>query len=101
MVKVGADARITAESGTSILKRVGRYGSQDLADAAHIGFNLSRDDTVKTLDAIGVPAADIVETVSRSFHTAARDVAKYLYDAGYATRAEVNVILAGLGLPSL
>jgi hypothetical protein len=100
MVKVGAAAGITAESGTSILKRVG-YSSQDLADAAHFGFNLSRDTTVDTLDAIGVPAADIIAAVSRSFHASARDVAKYAYDAGYVGLTELNNILAQLGLPRL
>jgi hypothetical protein len=100
MVKVGAAAGITPESGTSILKQVG-YSSQDLADAAHVGFNLSRDTTIDTLDDIGVPIGDILKTVSRSFGSGARDVATYLYNAGRAGLTELNSILAGLGLPPL
>jgi hypothetical protein len=101
MVQVGAAAGITATSGIGILKRSGGYVAQDLADAAHIGFNLDRQGATDVLDNVHVSAADIITSVSRTFNVSVRDVAEYLLDQGDATLSEINTILRSLGVPLL
>jgi hypothetical protein len=100
MVQVAVAAGITPTSAVGILKRTGGYAAQDLADAAHIGFNLDHEHLIDVLSNV-VSITDIITSVGRIFGTSAKDIARYLYDKGEARLSDINDALRALGIPLL